>query len=120
VIRLRRGKRSRHGHSHNPPNPRPCSRPPPTLRAADSLGGVDATAIESLSTLWLLGLHAEFNTTRDYIAKDLDLAARHANVSFFELTIRLLGGLLSAHDLSGDCMFLERARDLADRLQPAW
>jgi len=31
-----------------------------------------------------------------------------------------LGGLLSAYDLSGDEVFLEKARDLADRLLPAW
>lgn len=33
---------------------------------------------------------------------------------------RVVGGLLSAYDLSGDKVFLEKARDLADRLLPAW
>lgn len=33
---------------------------------------------------------------------------------------RVLGGLLSAYDLSGDKIFLEKARDIADRLLPAW
>jgi hypothetical protein len=33
---------------------------------------------------------------------------------------RVLGGLLSAYDLSGDEVFLEKARDLADKLLPAW
>ena len=32
----------------------------------------------------------------------------------------MLGGLLSAYDLSGDSMFLDKAKDLADRLLPAW
>lgn len=31
-----------------------------------------------------------------------------------------MGGLLSAFDLSGDKMFLEKATDIADRLLPAW
>lgn len=39
--------------------------------------------------------------------------------SFF-LDRRVLGGLLSAYDLSGDKIFLEKAKDLADRLLPAW
>lgn len=33
---------------------------------------------------------------------------------------RVIGGLLSAYDLSDDKVFLEKARDIADRLLPAW
>ena len=33
---------------------------------------------------------------------------RDCNVSVFEMTIRGVGGLLAAHDLSGDAVFLER------------
>ncbi len=39
-------------------------------------------------------------------------------VSFFEVTIRLLGGLVSCYDVSGDSMFLEKALDLGSRLLP--
>lgn len=35
-----------------------------------------------------------------------------------QTVIRLLGGLLSCYDLSGDDMFLKKATDLADRLLP--
>lgn len=31
-----------------------------------------------------------------------------------------MGGLLSAYDLSGDKLFLEKSKDIADRLLPAW
>jgi len=31
-----------------------------------------------------------------------------------------VGGLLSAYDLSADKMFLEKARNITDRLLPAW
>lgn len=34
--------------------------------------------------------------------------------------LRIVGGLLSAFDLSGDDIFLQKARDIADRLLPAW
>ena len=37
-------------------------------------------------------------------------------MSLFETCIRELGGLLSAFDLSGDRMFLEKSEDLALRL----
>lgn len=43
---------------------------------------------------------------------------KNVDVSFFETVIRLLGGLVSCYDLSGDSMFLEKAQDLADRLLP--
>ena len=33
---------------------------------------------------------------------------RDCNVSVFEMTIRGIGGLLAAHDLSGDAVFLDR------------
>lgn len=45
---------------------------------------------------------------------------RDVRVSFFETVIRLLGGLVSCYDLSGDPMFLARAVDLADRLMHAF
>lgn len=41
-------------------------------------------------------------------------------MSFFEVSIRVLGGLLSAYHLSGDKMFVEKARDLGERLISAY
>jgi mannosidase alpha-like ER degradation enhancer 2 len=41
-------------------------------------------------------------------------------VQVFEVTIRLLGGLLSAYQMDGDPRFLALARDLGDRLLPAF
>ena len=40
-------------------------------------------------------------------------------VSWFETTIRYLGGLLSAYELSGDRLMLERAVELGDWLLPS-
>ena len=37
-------------------------------------------------------------------------------VSFFETTIRCLGGLVTAYELSGDPVLLEKATDLGERL----
>lgn len=54
-----------------------------------------------------------------WVAQNLDFDKDYT-CSVFETTIRVLGGLLSAYDLSGDAMFLGKARQLADRLLPAW
>lgn len=40
--------------------------------------------------------------------------------SCVKFNFRVVGGLLSAYDLSGDTMFLEKAKDIGDRLLPAW
>lgn len=42
-----------------------------------------------------------------------------AEVSIFETTIRLLGGLLSAYALTKDAALLDKAVDLGDRLYAA-
>lgn len=101
----------------------------------NSFAGMGATLIDGLSTLWLMGLKAEFYRGRDWVAKDLKfpkdvVGIKHAcsyfkqqhvccclsqtgwssrrrcvvpqEISLFETNIRIVGGLLSAYDLSGD------------------
>lgn len=77
--------------------------------------------VETLDTLWLLGLHSEFDEAQRWVEESLafDLAVTKMD-SFFEATIRLLGGLLGAHSLSLRPIFLQRARELGDRLISAW
>ena len=43
-----------------------------------------------------------------------------AKLSLFETTIRIVGGLLSAYDLSEDRMFLGKAQQLVELLMPAF
>ncbi|XP_027918390.1 mannosyl-oligosaccharide 1,2-alpha-mannosidase MNS1-like isoform X2 [Vigna unguiculata] len=63
-------------------------------------------------------LHA-WTSYETWVAESLSFD-KSIEVSVFETTIRVLGGLLSAYDLSGDKVFLEKAREIADRLLPAW
>ncbi|KAK9845755.1 hypothetical protein WJX81_001541 [Elliptochloris bilobata] len=86
---------------------------------SDTFCGVGATMIDSLDTLWLLGMRREFARARTWVATELDFN-RNCNVSVFEMVIRGVGGLLAAHDLSGDVLFLERAEELTERLMPAF
>lgn len=46
--------------------------------------------------------------------------ALHQLMLFLFFFFRVVGGLLSTYDLSGDKIFLEKAKDIADRLLPAW
>lgn len=79
------------------------------------------TLVDSLDTLFLMGMKPEFNAARDWVANRTALDFHKVGtVSLFETTIRVVGGLLSAHALSGDRVFLDRAQELGDRLLPAF
>ncbi|TVU04358.1 hypothetical protein EJB05_08422, partial [Eragrostis curvula] len=92
---------------------------PQSKNGVNSFGGLGATLVDSLDTLYIMGLKDEFQKARDWVAESLNFDKDY-EASVFETTIRVVGGLLSAYDLSADKIFLEKARDIADRLLPAW
>lgn len=63
-----------------------------------------------------MGMYEHFWEARDWVRDNLDFSKVLGRVSVFETTIRSLGGLLAAYDLSGDKVFLEKADDLGKRL----
>ncbi|MFF4545106.1 glycoside hydrolase family 47 protein [Streptomyces sp. NPDC001406] len=77
------------------------------------------TVVESLDTLYLMELDGELDTAVSWIGGNLDFD-RNASVQVFETIIRLVGGLLSGYHCTGDTLLLTKARDLADRLLPAF
>src|SRR4051812_48443362 len=77
------------------------------------------TLIEALDTLWVMGLDSRFQEGVDWIKAKADFAV-DGEVSVFETSIRLVGGLLSAHHACGDPVLLAKAADLANRLLPAF
>ena len=79
------------------------------------------TLIDAMSTLWVLGLRDEFKEAADHVAASFDPLAVAGGkfVDVFETTIRVLGGLVSAHALSGDGRLLDAAETFADALAPA-
>lgn len=60
------------------------------------------TLVDSLDTLWLMGMETEFADAKEWVQNSLNFE-KHASISVFEITIRELGGLLGAYDLSGMC-----------------
>ena len=71
--------------------------------------GMGMTIIDSLDTMWLMGLTEEFKKARDWVANKLDIVGNRRTVSMFETNIRVLGGLLAAYHLSNDNIFLQKA-----------
>lgn len=92
---------------------------PQSKSGVNSFGGLGATLIDSLDTLYIMGLDEQFQKAREWVANTLDFNKDY-DASVFETTIRVVGGLLSAYDLSHDKVFLDKAKDIAERLLPAW
>nr|XP_043881603.1 endoplasmic reticulum mannosyl-oligosaccharide 1,2-alpha-mannosidase-like isoform X3 [Solea senegalensis] len=81
--------------------------------------GLGLTLIDALDTMWLLGLKEEFEEARAWVATELTFD-KNVDVNLFESTIRILGGLLSTYHLTGDALFLDKAKDIGSRLMPAF
>src|SRR5690349_8922814 len=77
------------------------------------------TIVEALDTLWVMGLDEEFHDGVEWLKRNLDFDV-DGEVSVFETSIRLVGGLLSTFHACGDPMLLAKARDCADRLLPSF
>lgn len=93
--------------------------------------GMGWIIVDALDTLMIMNLTKEIQHARQWVSTTLNYDKKQ-DVNTFETTIRMLGGLLSAHYLqealpglkpeSGneEDLFLEKAVDLADRLMGAF
>lgn len=98
--------------------------------------GLGWIIVDALDTMILMNLTSRVTHAREWIATSLSYD-QDQDVNTFETTIRMMGGLLSAHYLSsaypdlapirdddpgapGEDLYLEKAKDLADRLVTAF
>lgn len=77
------------------------------------------TPVDALDTMYLMGLNVEAAKTKRYILANLSFD-KDIEVQNFEITIRLLGGLLTNYQLTGDKRLLNLAEDLGNRLLPVF
>lgn len=77
------------------------------------------TPVDAFDTFTLLGLNAEAHEAKQLILTQLNFNIDN-DVQVFEITIRLLAGLITAYELDGTKKFITLAIDLADRLMPAF
>ncbi|KAL2918611.1 mannosyl-oligosaccharide alpha-1,2-mannosidase [Polyrhizophydium stewartii] len=92
----------------------------PVSRTGSDWFHLGLTAIDCLDTAWLMGQHDIFSRAREWVDAELRFDHQQGASNVFEITIRVLGGLLSSFHLSGDRVFLDRAVELADRLMVAF
>lgn len=88
----------------------------------NDFGGMGATLVDSLDTLWIMGLQDEFEEAIADVEKiDFSTSDMHF-LNIFETTIRFLGGLLGAYDVSGQQypILLQKAVELGNMLYLAF
>lgn len=77
------------------------------------------TPLDAFDTMIIMGLKDEAEEAKELILNNLNFDC-DVYVQNFEITIRLLGGLLSSYELDGDKRFLHLAEDLGNRLLPVF
>ena len=77
------------------------------------------TPVDALDTMLVMGLKEEAQEAKSRIIADLRFD-QDIEVKNFEITIRLLGGLLSSYQMTNDRRLLAMAEDLGTRLLPVF
>jgi mannosyl-oligosaccharide alpha-1,2-mannosidase len=80
--------------------------------------GWGATLVDSLDTLWIMGMIEDFEEAVNAVEKIDFTTVQRQDIPVFETTIRYLGGFLAAYDLSGGKykVLLKKAVELAEVL----
>ena len=66
---------------------------PLTKRGKNGFGGLGATVIDSLDTLWIMGLKDQYSRARNWVSERLHFDSNY-EASVFETTIRVVGCVL--------------------------
>ena len=77
------------------------------------------TPLDGFDTFYILGMKKEADEAREMVVAGMNFNVDR-EVQLFEINIRLMGGLISGYELSGDQRLLVLAKDLGKRLLPAF
>ena len=83
----------------------------------------DNTLAASLSTLWILDLKEQFNTTWDLFELNYlksEAFWKHGEIHVQKMVTEVLGSLLSLYSLTEEDRFLDAAKNIVDKLGPAY
>lgn len=93
---------------------------PLTGKGRQSIGGWSAQIVDALDTLWIMGLKDEFQRAVQQVAVINWSRPSTRPLDLFEVTIRYLGGLIGAYDLSQEPVLLAKAIELGDAIYAAF
>ncbi|KAI5462556.1 glycoside hydrolase [Mariannaea sp. PMI_226] len=89
---------------------------PITKKGSQSFSGWCAQLVDALDMLWILDMKDDFMLAVKRVALIDWNKTTDTSLNLFEVTIRHLGGLVAAYDLSGDEVLLRKAVELGDML----
>ena len=94
----------------------------PLSRKGEDWFHLGLTIIDAMDTMYLMGLEEPLKRCEAWVEHAFHPATVTQDVNLFETTIRVLGGLLSMHALTGDPrgLYRQRAVELGDRLLGAF
>lgn len=89
---------------------------PLSIKGKQTFSGWSAQLVDALDTLWIMGFKDDFKLAVKEVAV-IDWSKTNDNsINLFEVTIRYLGGLIAAFDLSQDSILRAKAIELGDAL----
>ena len=86
--------------------------------ATNRWGNMAMNVVDSVDTILLLGLNKEEAKARK-VVRNVRFDSPKPT-SMFETTIRVLGGMLAGYQYTKDPVYLEKAKDVGERMLPAF
>lgn len=80
----------------------------PVSKGASNWFSLGLTIVDALDTAFIMGLSDEYEEGKQWVEDNLHFT-RNKDVNFFEVTIRVLGALLTNYHFTQDKMFLAKA-----------
>lgn len=95
---------------------------PVSGKFGDPFNAWGATMVDGLDTLWIMGMKPEFEEAVKYVETIDFTTTPRSDIPLFETTIRYLGGLIAAYEVSGAKyrVLLDKAVELAEVLYSAF
>ena len=91
----------------------------PRSKTWQKWANVGLTLVDAIDTAVLMGLEEVYGEATEWVASSLEFEYRD-RYNVFEVTIRILGSLLSSHALTGEEVFATKAIELGNKLMPAF
>ena len=85
----------------------------PLSKSGSNWFSMGLTLVDALDTAFIMGQGDIFSEARDWIQSDLKFTGTGKS-NVFEVTIRILGSLLTSYNFTRDALFLNKAVELAD------
>ena len=88
----------------------------------NSFGGLAATLVDALDSLWMLGFYEDFEKAVEAVGQIDFSVSEESTFNVFEYTIRYLGGLLGAYEISERIfpILLDKAIEVGEMLYGAF